>query len=134
MLLQGGDNFPVQGDPHGLLEGDGFLGAGYMGFVLVRRVCKNQGVLAVFMLEKIINAFGLAKPVDELQVCFIILNVIFTGTITAGQLQPVVDFHLDAFRTQRPLPQNISDDVGYVLVLKNTTVPTPGQQREGQKI
>ena len=95
--------------------------------MFVRRIGKDQGVFAVFMLEEIEDAFIFADAGQKGEIRFVVLNTIVLGPI-AAQIQAVVDLGINAFLSQHGLAENVFDDFRDGFVLKNTAVVTTGQQ------
>ena len=85
-------------------------------------VPENQGVLPVHMLEEVVDALQLEQTIDEVEIGLPILHAIGPLPVAAGETILEV--------REAQLAEDLLDDVGDFLVLKDSAVRGPREEPE----
>ena len=85
-------------------------------------VGQNEGMLAILVLEEVVNALRLHQAADEIEICLAILNAIFARDVTAGKAELVI--------VEAVALENLFDNVRGGFGLENAAIGRAGEEPE----
>jgi len=94
------------------------IGEGLMG---THGIGEHQGMLVLFVCEKIINTFLLHEPADKVEIRLPVLDAIIPGSVLYAA-QGILDVG------EAMISEHFLDDVGNGLILKDAAIRGAGEK------